>query len=167
MATVYLSLGSNLGNRALNIYAALRHLGQGIRLGEISSLYETEPVGLKDQPSFLNLVCRGATELSPEALLVLAKEVEHRIGRKETVRFGPRIIDVDILLYDDLLLKTAQLQVPHPRLHERGFVLIPLAELTPDLVHPRFGVSVRMLQDHASRLEEVVLYPLTDEPASD
>lgn len=167
MATVYLSLGSNLGNRALSIYAALRRLGQGIALEEISSLYETEPVGLKDQPWFLNLVCRCETELSPEALLDLAKEVEQRLGRKETIRFGPRTIDIDILLYDDLLLNTPHLQIPHPRLHERAFVLVPLAELAPDLVHPGFKTSVRKLQEQTPSMEKIRLYPLTDERASD
>jgi 2-amino-4-hydroxy-6-hydroxymethyldihydropteridine diphosphokinase len=167
MATVYLSLGSNLGNRALSIYAALRRLRQGITLEEISSLYETEPVGLKDQPWFLNLVCRGETALSPEALLDLAKEVEQRLGRKETIRFGPRIIDIDILLYDDLLLDTPHLQIPHPRLHERAFVLVPLAELAPDLVHPGFKTSVREIQEQAPSMQKIRLYPLTDERASD
>ncbi len=167
MATVYLSLGSNLGNRALNIYAALRHLGAGIRLEEISSLYETEPVGLKDQPWFLNLVCCGETELSPEALLDLAKRIEQHLGRREAVRFGPRIIDIDILLYDDLLLNTPHLQIPHPRLHERAFVLTPLTELAPDLVHPALNVSVRKLQEGASSMETIRLYHFRDEQASD
>jgi 2-amino-4-hydroxy-6-hydroxymethyldihydropteridine diphosphokinase len=158
MAIVFLGLGSNLGNRARNIYGALRHLGSSLALGEISRLYETEPVGLADQPWFLNLVCRGGTELEPLQLLAFAKRIERSMGRKEGVRFGPRVVDIDLLLYDDLVLETDELQIPHPRLHERGFVLIPLKELAPDLVHPRLGQTVSELSDAWRGPEAVRLY---------
>ena len=166
MATVYLSLGSNLGNRAANIYGALRRLAANIQLDEISTLYETEPVGLADQPWFLNLVCRARTNLAPEALLTLAKTIEQDMGRKKTVRFGPRSIDIDILMYDDLVLSTPQLEIPHPRLHERGFVLIPLREVAPHLIHPVLQRSVSELQNRTSSAEEVRPYRLRDERAS-
>ena len=166
MATVYLGLGSNLGNRARNIYAALRRLGSRIQLERISSLYETEPVGRADQPWFLNLVCSGKTELSAEALLDLVKSIEQEMGRKEGPRFGPRLIDIDILLYDDLVLETPELEIPHPRLHERGFVLVPLNELAPSLAHPRLGRSMREVLDSASPLEEVRLYSPRDKRAN-
>jgi len=166
MATVYLGLGSNLGNRARSIYRALRLLGPRVRLGKISSLYETEPVGLAEQPWFLNLVCCGETDLSPEALLNLAKTIERQMGRKRGVRFGPRPIDIDILLYDDLVLSTPQLEIPHPRLHERAFVLIPLSEVAQGLIHPVLNRGVEQLRDSAASLEEVRLYGVTDWPAS-
>jgi 2-amino-4-hydroxy-6-hydroxymethyldihydropteridine diphosphokinase len=166
MATVYLGLGSNLGNRARNIYRALRLLGSRVRLGNISSMYETEPVGLAEQPWFLNLVCCGETDLSPEALLNLAKTIERQMGRKRGVRFGPRLIDVDILVYDDLVLSTPLLQIPHPRLHQRAFVLIPLSEVAPGLILPVLNRGVEELRDSAASLEAVRLYGVMDWPAS-
>jgi 2-amino-4-hydroxy-6-hydroxymethyldihydropteridine diphosphokinase len=166
MATVYLGLGSNLGNRARNIYAALRRLRPHVRLEQISSLYETEPVGLTDQPWFLNLVCAGVTELPAEDLLRAVKRIEGELGRRQGVRFGPRLIDIDILLYDDQVLATEQLEIPHPRLHKRGFVLVPLGELAPGLVHPVLKTSVRELLESAASLENVRRYRLTDWQAS-
>jgi 2-amino-4-hydroxy-6-hydroxymethyldihydropteridine diphosphokinase len=166
MATVYLGLGSNLGNRARNIYAALRRLRSHVRLDQISSLYETEPVGLTDQPWFLNLVCAGVTELPAEDLLRAVKRIEGELGRRQGVRFGPRLIDIDILLYDDQVLATEQLEIPHPRLHKRGFVLVPLGELAPGLVHPVLKTSVRELLESAASLENVRRYRLTDWQAS-
>ncbi len=167
MAKVYLGLGSNVGNRARTIYSALRRLQDGIQLDRISSLYETQPVGYTDQPWFLNLVCAGETHLSPEDLLVLAKRIEREMGRKQGIRFGPRIIDIDILFYEDLIMDTPQLEIPHPRLAERGFVLIPLNEVAPGLLHPRLKVSVRELLDNATPPHEVRLYTLRDWQASD
>lgn len=166
MGTVYLGLGSNLGNRARNLYAALRRLRSHVRLDQISQIYETEPVGLSNQPWFLNLVCAGVTALSPEDLLRAVKRIERELGRRKGVRFGPRLIDIDILLYDDLVLSAERLELPHPRLHERGFVLVPLAELAPDLRHPVLKVSVRELLESAASLEKVRPYHLTDWRAS-
>jgi 2-amino-4-hydroxy-6-hydroxymethyldihydropteridine diphosphokinase len=166
MATVYLGLGSNLGNRARNIYEALRRLRSNVRLDRISSLYETEPVGLTDQPWFLNLVCLGQTALQPEALLVVVKGIERDMGRKEGIRFGPRVIDIDILFYDDLVMRTERLEIPHPRLHQRGFVLIPLMELAPDLVHPVLEDNVREIVQKAASLETTRPYCLKDRQAS-
>jgi len=166
MATTYLGLGSNLGNRARNIYGALRRLGSFVSLGEISSLYETEPVGLADQPWFLNLVCRADTNLGPHELLAVAKRIEREMGRKEGVRFGPRLVDIDLLLYEDLVLRSAGLEIPHPRLHERDFVLIPLNEIAPALVHPILGATVRQLLASTSGNEEVRLYRPRDRRAS-
>jgi GTP cyclohydrolase-4 len=162
MARVYLGLGSNLGNRARNIYRALRLLGSRVRLAKISSLYETEPVGLAEQPWFLNLVCCGETDLSPETLLDLAKNIERQLGRKPGVRFGPRVIDIDILLFDDLIVSTPRLEIPHPRLHERAFVLIPLSEMAPGLVHPVLNRAVGQLRESLACPEEVRTYPLTE-----
>jgi len=132
-------------------------LSEGVRVTARSSLYETEPVGLRDQPWFLNMVCAGETDLDPQALLDFAKGIEGAMGRAETVRFGPRLIDIDILFYDDLVLKTPDLEIPHPRLAERAFVLVPLAEIAPYLVHPLLGLTVREILERATGLEEVHL----------
>lgn len=167
MATVYLSLGSNLGDRAQNICVGLERLKDCIRLDQVSSLYETEPVGLLDQGWFLNLVCGGETDCSPVALLRLAKAIERELGRKVGLRFGPRPIDIDILFYDDLIMNTPELQVPHPRLHKRGFTLIPLDEVAPSILHPLLRKTIRELRDNATSLEQVRLYTIKDRRASD
>ncbi len=158
MATVYLSLGSNLGHREANIKSALEMLGQETRILQVSSLYETEPVGYKDQPWFLNLVCAVETELAPQALLELAQTIEKNLGRKQTCRFGPRLIDLDILFYDDLVLDSPDLTIPHPRLAERAFVLVPLKEIAPGLVHPLSDLTIEELLKRLENPEQVCLY---------
>ncbi len=142
---VYLGLGSNLGDRAANLRNALRRLSHLARPEEVSSLYETAPVGEEEQPLFYNAVCRIVTALEPEALLCHLKEIELAIGRRPGPRWGPRIVDLDILLYGDRVLEQEDLVIPHPRLAERAFVLMPLAELAPDLVHPVLGRPMREL----------------------
>jgi len=112
---------------------------------ERSPVYETPPLGVTDQPPFLNMVLSGKTRLTPSALLAHLKGLEIQLGRLPSVRDGPRKIDIDLLFYDDILLNTPELTIPHPRLHERAFVLIPLADLAPELVHPAFGKTVRQL----------------------
>jgi 2-amino-4-hydroxy-6-hydroxymethyldihydropteridine diphosphokinase len=158
MATAYLSLGSNLGHREASIASALKILGREARILKVSSLYETEPVGYKDQPWFLNCACSVETDLSPQALLKLAKTIEKDLGRKPALHFGPRLIDIDILFYDDLILDSPDLVIPHPRLAERAFVLVPLKEIAPNLVHPLLGVTIEELLEGAEDLERVRLY---------
>jgi len=158
MATAYLSLGSNLGHREANLASALKMLGREARTLKVSSLYETEPVGYKAQPWFLNCACSVETDLSPQALLKLAKTIEKGLGRKPALRFGPRLIDIDILFYDDLILDSPDLVIPHPRLAERAFVLVPLKEIAPHLVHPLLGVTIEELFEGAEDLERVRLY---------
>jgi 2-amino-4-hydroxy-6-hydroxymethyldihydropteridine diphosphokinase len=143
--TVYLALGSNLGEREQNLAEALQHLNETVGLREISALYETEPVGYLEQPRFLNLVCTGTTSLSPEKLLHAAKEIEQTLGRQPAFRNAPRPIDIDILFYDQIIMEEEQLTIPHPRLRERAFVLVPLVEIAPDLVDPISGQTAREL----------------------
>jgi 2-amino-4-hydroxy-6-hydroxymethyldihydropteridine diphosphokinase len=107
-----------------------------LNIARVSSLYETEPVGYLDQPPFFNLVCQGTTNLSPLGLLKFVKDTEVRLGRQPTFRNGPRAIDIDILLYDNLSLQTEQLTIPHPHMAERAFVLVPLVEIAPDVIEP-------------------------------
>jgi 2-amino-4-hydroxy-6-hydroxymethyldihydropteridine diphosphokinase len=163
MATIYLALGANLGDRAQNLRAALAQIRTSVQITRVSSIYETEPWGVREQPWFLNLVCAGTTTLSPVDLLRRAKKIENEMGRAEGIRFGPRPIDIDILMYDRLIELSPALTIPHPRLHERAFVLIPLAEIAPDLVHPRLRVTMRALLDRLRPAGEVRLYGTLDE----
>jgi 2-amino-4-hydroxy-6-hydroxymethyldihydropteridine diphosphokinase len=143
--TIYLALGSNLGDRSANLRAAIAALPPGARVLQESPVYETPPWGLTDQPVFLNMVIKGETSLGPVELLQQLKNLEAGLGRQPSVRWGPRLIDIDILFYADLVLEIQGLIIPHPHLHERAFVLVPLADLAPDLLHPVFGKSVRDL----------------------
>jgi 2-amino-4-hydroxy-6-hydroxymethyldihydropteridine diphosphokinase len=143
--TLYLALGSNLGDRLANLRAAIDALGPAVHVLRESSVYETPPWGVTDQPAFLNMAVEGETDLAPPALLAQLKAIETRLGRQPTVRYGPRLIDLDILFYDDLVLDTPSLAMPHPQLHGRAFVLVPLADLAPGLRHPVLGVTVREL----------------------
>jgi GTP cyclohydrolase-4 len=158
MATAYLSLGSNIGDRKENLAVALKRMEEKARVVKVSSIYETEPVGYEDQPWFLNLACAVETDLSPNDLLHLAKAIEREMGRTETIHFGPRPIDIDILFYDDLVLDTPDLAIPHPRLAERAFVLVPLKEIAPNLVHPSLGLTIEELLERLENPEEVRLY---------
>ena len=134
MAVVYLSLGSNVGNRQRNIARAMKHLVQNdISIKQSSSVIETKPVGGPDQGKFLNAVLETTTNLTPEDLLIRLKTIEKQLGRKKTIRNGPRTIDIDILLYGEKTITTKWLTVPHPRMHKRKFVMNPLCEIAPKL----------------------------------
>ena len=150
MKTVYLSLGSNIGNREANLSAAIECLAAPrLRVLRVSPIYETEPVDYTDQRWFLNLVVEAETTLFPMQLLARIGKIEHELGRVRTVPKGPRTIDIDILLYGKAVVQSATLEIPHPRMAQRRFVLAPLADLAPDLRHPLTHLTVRQMLDQA------------------
>ncbi len=146
MSAAYIGIGSNLGNRRANCMRAVELLQEkGVTVRKKSSLYETEPWGVKDQPPFLNMVIETEMKLTPHELLRILKAIEIEIGREATFRWGPRIIDLDILLFDDIIFKNDNLTIPHPLMHERDFVLRPLAEIAPEIRHPVLKASIEEL----------------------
>ncbi len=140
---VYLGLGTNLGDRLANLKHAADALPPQVSLLRASSIYETEPWGYRDQPAFLNQVLEARTDLPPEALLRHLKRIERKLGRRPTFRYGPRLVDLDILFYGDLVINLLGLLIPHPQLADRAFVLVPLAELAPTLRHPISGLTIQ------------------------
>ncbi len=141
---VYISLGSNLGDREKNLRTAIAALAEAnVQVTRISSLYETEPVDLREQPWFLNCVVQAETEVPALDLLRALRGIESRMGSKKLVPKGPRLIDLDILLYGDQTIDTPELHVPHPRMLQRKFVLVPLAEIAPNLKHPSWEETVQ------------------------
>ena len=148
--TVYLCLGSNMGDRQENLERTIDLLSQRLMMGRISSIYETEAWGVVEQPRYLNLVCEVFTRLAPEGLLALAKGIESKMGR--TGKSGaPRPIDIDILLYGEQVIETPDLVVPHPRMTERAFALVPLDEIAPEVVHP---VNSKRIKELLKDIEE-------------
>lgn len=157
MSRVYISLGSNLGEREKNIKEAIRLIvseasllptkesKKKINIVKISSIYETEPIGFTEQNWFLNAVIEIETTLSPQELLVVLQQVESKLGKKIERKWGPRTIDLDILLYDDIILDSPDLQIPHKLMHERAFVLIPLVQIAPNIKHPVLNKTIKEL----------------------
>ncbi len=150
---IFLALGSNLGNRLTNLKAAVLNFSPQISVKKKSSVYETPPWGFVEQDAFLNQVIKAETYLEPEPLLRHLKRLETALGRVPNFQNGPRLIDIDILFFDDAVIDTPPLVVPHPRLHERAFVLVPLAEIEPDFVHPTLQKPIRNLRDEVDRSE--------------
>ncbi|MFQ5854963.1 MAG: 2-amino-4-hydroxy-6-hydroxymethyldihydropteridine diphosphokinase [Anaerolineae bacterium] len=174
MSTIYLSLGSNEGDRLTNIKKALRMLESQVDVRSVSSVYETEPWGLRNQPWFLNVVCSGETDLTPHALLDFVKDIERRLGRQQTIRYGPRRLDIDILFYGHQVIRrtarpepvegrasrnrNSRLEIPHLRLADRSFVLVPLAEIAPELEHPETGKTASVMLAELEEPEVVRKY---------
>lgn len=145
---VHIGIGSNLGERQDNCFKALEFLrDRGITIKKISSFYETEPWGVKEQPKFINLAIEAETGFSPDELLFILSDIENKLGRTKTLRWGSRIIDLDILFYGDEIIDTEDLRIPHRMLHERDFVLVPLDEISPDKIHPVFRKTIRQLKE--------------------
>lgn len=157
---VYLGLGSNLGERDALLRAALERLAPDVRVTRVSSIWDTAPLLVTNQPRFHNAVAEGLTALEPLALLRLVKGIERALGRQPGPRYGPRPVDIDILLYDDLNLDTPELTIPHPRLPERAFALAPLAEIAPRAWHPALGCDAASLAAEAPPADIRRLGPL-------
>lgn len=153
--TIYLSLGSNMGDREENLDKALDFLTQRMKTGKVSSIYDTDPVGNTNQPRFLNMVCQAFTRMAPDGLLALAKGIESKMGRSSQSG-EPRPIDIDILLYGEEVLETPELVIPHPRMMQRAFVLVPLSEIAPDLVHPVSGKTIKELMQDIKEVQGVL-----------
>jgi 2-amino-4-hydroxy-6-hydroxymethyldihydropteridine diphosphokinase len=162
MAEVYLGLGANLGDRIKNMSHAIQSISEQAIIVQVSSVYETEPVGYTEQPDFLNAVFSISTEMNPEQLLQYIKEIEHSQGRTPSFPNAPRPIDIDILFYEDRVLHSKQLIVPHPRLTERAFVLVPLAEIAPGLQHPENGKTMKELLEDLGTITGITKWAHAD-----
>jgi 2-amino-4-hydroxy-6-hydroxymethyldihydropteridine diphosphokinase len=155
--TVFIALGSNLGNREAYLQMGREALSQVMDIEDVSFIYETPPWGVLEQPKYLNQVVKGCTELPPLDLLHFLKETERNSGRTDGVRYGPRVLDLDILFYGQQVLALETLQIPHPRIAERAFVLVPLNDIAPDWVHPQSGLTITELLAACPK-EEIVRY---------
>lgn len=148
MHMVYLGLGSNIGKREDNCAKAISLLEKnGLKIAKRSTMHETEPWGVRDQPRFINMALEAETDLSPEELLTVIKTIENKMGRRPGKKWGPRIIDIDIIIYDNVSMTSDDLSIPHPLMHEREFVLRPMSEIAPDMKHPVLGITISELLD--------------------
>jgi 2-amino-4-hydroxy-6-hydroxymethyldihydropteridine diphosphokinase len=155
MIIAYIGIGSNLGDRFINLSTAIDLLNEKCGVGKVSSVYETEPVGFDDQPFFLNCVAEISTKLTPHRLLEELKGIERKMGRINTFLNSPRTIDLDILFYGEEIIESQELIIPHPRLQERAFVLVPLNEIAPNFIHPVLRKTINRLLDELVKIKEV------------
>lgn len=156
MKTVYLSLGTNLGDRKINLRRALKLIQKFVTIEKISPVYETDPLYFPDQPVFYNLILRGTTKLSPSDLLTAAKSVEKEMGREGATHNRPRIIDVDIITYGDEVIDMVDLQIPHKRIPERAFVLVPLRDIAPKFIHPVTKETIAQMLERIPEASKIV-----------
>ncbi len=157
MSIIYIGLGTNLGNREANLELAIKLLAPEIRLRKVAPTYETEPMYRLGQPRFMNTVVSAETDLSPEEVLTKFKAVEKSMGRQKGERNGPRVIDLDILFYDDLVMDTPMLTIPHARMHERAFVLAPLSRIAGGMMHPRLKKTINQLKSELGDFSEKIV----------
>jgi 2-amino-4-hydroxy-6-hydroxymethyldihydropteridine diphosphokinase len=155
LVEVALGLGANLTNPVAQLFEAVRRLSAVVRITAVSSVYCSEPMGYREQPDFFNIVCMGRTEIPGRDLLSVAQRIESELERTRSFRDAPRTIDIDILTYGNLVLDTPSLSLPHPRLHQRAFVLVPLADIAPEWRHPVFGKTAAELLAEAGPLERI------------
>lgn len=148
---VYIALGSNLGNREVNLATAIDEIATFAHIIEKSQIHDTEPVGYRDQNNFLNMVISARTDLSPAELIIKLHEVEHKMGRVREIEQGPRIIDLDILFYNEEIINQPHLKIPHPRMHNRSFVLEPLSEITQNFIHPILKKDIQTLKNELEK----------------
>jgi len=141
MNSVFISIGSNLGDKIGNCKTAIEEIAAFAKIVKVSSYYETEPVGKEDQPNFINCAAEICTDLSPHDLLTKLNKVEDKLGRVRLEKWGPRTIDLDIIFYSDQIINDSNLEIPHPRAHLRGFVLEPICEIDPEFIHPEYNLS--------------------------
>jgi 2-amino-4-hydroxy-6-hydroxymethyldihydropteridine diphosphokinase len=156
--SVYIGLGSNLGDRVDNLRDAVHRLGSLIRITQVSQLYVAAPLGYVRDDAYINAVLHGATTMTPMDLLGMLQSIEVAMGRRPGVQFGPRPIDLDILFYDSIQMETLKLTIPHPRLAERAFVLKPLADIAPNLMHPVLYYTILQLLTDAEEADQVQIY---------
>lgn len=161
MSKAYIGIGTNLGDKEKNIKNAVRLLKEKCEIIKSSPLYKTEPVGFKNQDWFINCVIEARTKLAPYELLHFLKDIEKSMGRAKAIKYGPRIIDLDILYYGDLILKEKNLTIPHPRMHKRLFILAPLVDISPDFIHPKLKKGIKALIADLKQPEKVELYSRT------
>jgi 2-amino-4-hydroxy-6-hydroxymethyldihydropteridine diphosphokinase len=152
MAQIFLALGSNLGNRKQNLEKALNYIAEKVTIDMLSPVYESDPIGYTEQPLFLNAVLGGTTVLKPLELLKFIKDIEQKMGRQSSFPNAPRLIDIDVLFYDAKMINKPELTIPHPRLTIRAFVMVPLADLAPELVHPGNNRPVKTLLEDLGKI---------------
>ncbi len=157
MNTIFLALGSNVGNKKKNILSAINRLGAKIKNIAQAKFYRTKPMYYKKQDEFLNTLIRGTTDLKPQELLGFVKEIENKIGRKKSFHWGPREIDIDIIFYNNLIYKSKSLEIPHPRIQERDFVLKPLLDIDREFVHPILKKKIKQLYQELSQEQKSIM----------